>query len=416
MLPTDIWHAYLETEHGGKKHVTPAGRLFVHNGQLHHLEDYYGHLSDIPEGTIDDYTMARLAAPPPGVHLASRSHIRSGFRPELIPEEELEPMPQKPAAEPPKARPPSVWHYFRAGHDVPHVLERKDGSYLLDGNVLKDAEVHKIVENLTNKTARLKYPKEQVAARVSKTEKAFSFLERLNKMMDLEEALRHLEENGDGSEKTKTAISILRQGALTDPQTGLGNRAAFDIWNKTERPGVHGVIDANFFKGVNDTYGHPAGDAAIKAYGGAIRDAMNAAAPPGENGGSAHRIGGDEFQVHFPSYEHAALFARKLHENLAKIPFFGGTHKPSLSMGVGPDHHMADAALYEAKRQKYLPTGEAHQPHTIPHVLFHSLVPGKEGAVQHEQLAPPKVPPAPPSPEEPSSAPPAAAPATPKVK
>jgi diguanylate cyclase (GGDEF)-like protein len=83
----------------------------------------------------------------------------------------------------------------------------------------------------------------------------------------------------------------------TDSLTGLGNRGGLQVdldarcrGAKQEDPVSLVLFDLNGFKRFNDTFGHPAGDAMLRELGGQLRDALSA-------GGSAYRIGGDEFCV-----------------------------------------------------------------------------------------------------------------------
>jgi diguanylate cyclase (GGDEF)-like protein len=92
----------------------------------------------------------------------------------------------------------------------------------------------------------------------------------------------------------EAAHDELRHEADTDGLTGLGNRrklrtdfppAAADA--TPESPLGLVVLDLNGFKGYNDSFGHPAGDALLARLGRRL-----AAAVPG---GEAYRLGGDEF-------------------------------------------------------------------------------------------------------------------------
>lgn len=397
MLQDDIHQVYLQAQHQGKESLHPAGRFLVHDGQVHHLEDYHGLLKDhVPEGVIDDYTLSKLSHPGPNMKIAGRRAIRGGHRLDVVPQAKLDPLPQPKEVQPAEikqhveVRPPSVFHYTRVGHDQPHVLEVAKGKHMLDGNPLSDHEVAAILDNVRTKTAKLRYAKG--APSVAKMEKYYSDLKKEEGEWDPQAALAHLSQL-DPSEKTSNAVAALRRHVFEDPMTGLGNKYAHAQWLKAPRPGVHLALDANNFKSINDTYGHEAGDQAIKAYGNAIRDALNEVAPPGKEGGSAHRIGGDEFQAHLPTPHHAERFARALRSRLEAVPPLGGTHKLSMSVGTGADPRAADMALYQAKNQKM-----GHTVHTIPHVLYHSFIPGHEGPMMHEPVAPPAIPSAPPQP------------------
>lgn len=388
MLPNDIHYAYIKSPKTGKYHL--AGSMLTHDGELHHLSDYYGLLGNVPEGAIDDITMAKLHHPGAGVEIASHAAINGGHKLDLLPEANLDPMPQPQATPAGKqlqayseVKPASVWHYTRAGHDQPHVLEAKEGKYLLDGNPLEHHEVSTILDNVRSKAGKLRYVKglgSQTQQRVAKMERVFSDLRK----MDADKAFAHLDSKAS-DEEDKDAIAHLRKLVFEDQMVpGLGNKFAYQHFKDKNVPGATVVGDANFFKGINDELGHETGDAAIKAMGGAWRDASN------EVGGKAHRFGGDEFHAHFPTHEHAAQFARALRGKLDQVPPVGGTRKLSMSLGIGHDFPSADAAVYKAKAQKGL-----HTPSTVPTLLAHSLHSGHEGAIplnaDQLQLHPPAI-------------------------
>jgi diguanylate cyclase (GGDEF)-like protein len=58
----------------------------------------------------------------------------------------------------------------------------------------------------------------------------------------------------------------------------------------TERPVTLATFDLNGFKHYNDTFGHPAGDALLERLGARLASAI-------EGGGTAYRVGGDEFCI-----------------------------------------------------------------------------------------------------------------------
>jgi diguanylate cyclase (GGDEF)-like protein len=100
------------------------------------------------------------------------------------------------------------------------------------------------------------------------------------------------------------AISFLAQHRLlvatsmTDALTGIANRrqlkADLDQGLKQasrDRPLLLMLFDLNGFKGYNDSFGHPAGDALLIRLAKALDVAM------ADHGGSAYRLGGDEFCV-----------------------------------------------------------------------------------------------------------------------
>lgn len=163
----------------------------------------------------------------------------------------------------------------------------------------------------------------------------------------------------------KKEEEMIRRLAHFDALTGLANRALFDDRLQRELASAkrHHVsiavlfVDLDFFKSINDNYGHAAGDHVLKV----IADRMCGCIRQTDMVG---RRGGDEFvvildEVHGP--ESASLVCSKLLEAISKpIEYEGISLRISASIGVAlaPDDaedmesllHAADFALYEAKR------------------------------------------------------------------
>ena len=107
----------------------------------------------------------------------------------------------------------------------------------------------------------------------------------------------------------------LAQAALTDSLTGLGNHRAFheDLEREFARRARSGscfsvvMLDLDGLKQINDTLGHQAGDARLRALGECLRASMRAT-------DSAYRIGGDELMVLLPDERAwgAFTFAQRL--------------------------------------------------------------------------------------------------------
>jgi len=154
----------------------------------------------------------------------------------------------------------------------------------------------------------------------------------------------------------------LRRAALTDPLTGLGNRAAFQVALQTriatgrESPFTLFLIDIDHLKDVNDRLGHAAGDAMLGHI--AHRLAELAAA----NDAIAVRLGGDEFAIVAVDAEDRST---RIETELARIQGAIWHHvdeRRALSLSIGsarcprdgrePDllYRNADLALYQAKR------------------------------------------------------------------
>jgi len=96
-----------------------------------------------------------------------------------------------------------------------------------------------------------------------------------------------------------TMLADTRTEALTDALTGLGNRRRLmrdleDALHPEDRaPCALVLYDLNGFKGYNDVFGHPAGDALLARLGARLGDAVTPDA-------RAYRMGGDEFCVLAP--------------------------------------------------------------------------------------------------------------------
>lgn len=162
-----------------------------------------------------------------------------------------------------------------------------------------------------------------------------------------------------------TAQRSLREQASHDPLTGLWNRAAILglLDREVARGGRDGrpvavlMTDLDHFKSINDTHGHLAGDAVLRA----AAQRLEAVVRPYDAVG---RYGGEEFLVVLPGCgtEEAATLAERLRRALADRPFDveAGELAVTLSVGVAVCEDgspadpvgllgAADAALYQAK-------------------------------------------------------------------
>ena len=94
----------------------------------------------------------------------------------------------------------------------------------------------------------------------------------------------------------------LRVHAMHDPLTGLYNRAAImdslseelDRATREEKPVAVMLSDVDHFKRVNDTYGHPAGDAVLRSVAGCLQSSLRSYDKVG-------RYGGEEFLMVLPN-------------------------------------------------------------------------------------------------------------------
>lgn len=360
-----------------------AGRFLTAGDHLHVLEDYGNHLGHLKEGPLDMENLHQIHDLYNSQYLdvVNQQELENGKRPDLLPEAQLDPMPPK--------KPPS-FEYVHNGTDQADSIEFKDGVPHYNGVPTTHLHVNALLDNVKSGLGIVRYKKDQ-GAEIKKMEAALSSLMKADE--DLSAAfsrLRELVASGhlDPKHERILAGQVYKDALVPE----LGNQFGYhDFLSRPTAGGVHVMMDGNDFRSVNNTYGHPIGDAAIKAMGKAIRESVDETM--GSDKAKAFRVGGDEFAIHAPDHESAAKFARAVRTKLEAIPAIGGSHKLSMSFGLGADPKSADTALYEAKKQKYTPE-TVHLPEDQRERAFsvggapsfaHSLVPGSEGAIPLDQ-------------------------------
>lgn len=157
---------------------------------------------------------------------------------------------------------------------------------------------------------------------------------------------------------------VLREMAMADPLTGLANRRRFDVAFQEEvlaaerlgTPLSCLMIDIDHFKRFNDSYGHDAGDAVLRAVGAILQDALR-------EKDRSFRLGGEEFLLLMPGFtlERALERAQQVQDRIKSLQIeHRGQQLPPISASFGlanfPVHgqaanlvRTADAALLRAK-------------------------------------------------------------------
>jgi diguanylate cyclase len=196
-----------------------------------------------------------------------------------------------------------------------------------------------LIENLVRESKKMAGRSEYVGLRMRESAEKIEALER-----NLENAIRD---------------------STMDSLTGVANRKSFDAAiRKTAGEAMNSgddltllMIDIDHFKRVNDTWGHPIGDAVLRHLAQTIQQAVR-------GGDHVARYGGEEFAVILPRTDAKAALnvAENIRQSLAREPFLLDLTPPltpiTVSIGVAcyePGDPLAewvgrtDAALYQAK-------------------------------------------------------------------
>uniref|UniRef100_UPI004048C8B5 GGDEF domain-containing protein n=1 Tax=Aliarcobacter sp. TaxID=2321116 RepID=UPI004048C8B5 len=164
--------------------------------------------------------------------------------------------------------------------------------------------------------------------------------------------------------ESRMLMDVLRERNLIDGLTGLYNRKYLDEFIDKKMPielkqGITYAVmflDIDYFKMVNDTYGHDAGDAILQKLSKTMKESIS------ENE-FIIRFGGEEFLIIMknPTEESAQELANKINQEFAKLVFTFNNESFSKTVSIGYSFFptdtdqiwkcikYADLCLYEAK-------------------------------------------------------------------
>ncbi|MBN2795698.1 MAG: GGDEF domain-containing protein [Clostridia bacterium] len=170
------------------------------------------------------------------------------------------------------------------------------------------------------------------------------------------------EKNQELAERNEDLVRL----STTDHLTGMYNRYSMDnllntLWVESysnQQNFVVFMIDIDYFKKFNDSYGHVIGDACIVA----VSDILKSVSK--KYNGYGFRYGGDEFCLLFTNQD-AALIEAEIHQRTDDMPLYYQNEKVSVSLSIGlvsdipVKHHqpwhvvdLADQKLYEVKSKR----------------------------------------------------------------
>lgn len=197
----------------------------------------------------------------------------------------------------------------------------------------------------------------------------------------------------DISDKREAGDSVLRASAC-DFLTGIANRRTFfeaaelelERWRRFPRPLSLIAIDADAFKNINDTWGHPAGDDVLRNL------AQTLAANVREIDVVA-RIGGEEFAALLPSTDldgaimlaerfRSAVESQRVQSGDVEIGYTVSIGVASMEAGIGGVDQLlkvADDALYAAKKAGRNRVWHRRADHALTGPDTNSVRPAAEG-------------------------------------
>lgn len=247
----------------------------------------------------------------------------------------------------------TVWYEYASGQNAS--LKKDIDALTADGAVLDEKATHdlfrkhiaeideataervadgfqKIMANVSKSTSRAQNDAEEfgnvlqhwtVDAAASRVNGLDNLLGHTRAMLGSIGALQsQLDESKREIEQLRSEVKKVREEALSDSLTGLPNRKGFDLalaaclehyGDSTEGPSLL-ITDIDYFKRVNDTYGHLLGDKVIRAIAMILSDNTK-----GKD--VASRFGGEEFVVLLPDtpLEGAKQLAEKIRETVQKL-------------------------------------------------------------------------------------------------
>ncbi len=149
-------------------------------------------------------------------------------------------------------------------------------------------------------------------------------------------------------EKTEKKLTSL---ALLDPLTKIDNRLSLAL-SFEKMVATHGrqtdpfsllLVDLDFFKAINDQYGHDVGDEVIMKVAKRVKNSVR-------RSDTVYRVGGEEFCVLLPytGRKMACAVAEHIRKVLCREDFCVGDHQVKISASIGVSVYCEDGAQLDA--------------------------------------------------------------------
>jgi diguanylate cyclase (GGDEF)-like protein len=221
-----------------------------------------------------------------------------------------------------------------------------------DDNALRQVleEMYLVFQELLHQIDRI--------TRISDRSQAASRDKAMSITSHYQKQLRRLEKSARISDQYQSMLrdlnEALKEASIKDALTGVGNRrmlmehlkAEAARAGRMERQLTLALIDVDYFKRVNDTHGHDAGDKALIAIARAIQAGVRSYDLCG-------RWGGEEFMVIMPEIgsEPAKIVVERIRKAICEIDLRFGDQAVPLSASFGIAEHRSDENISETIRR-----------------------------------------------------------------
>lgn len=184
---------------------------------------------------------------------------------------------------------------------------------------------------------------------------------------------------------------VVWEQARRDALTNVYNRRAFDeAWSdvirsfkETSIPTAFVLFDCDFFKALNDTYGHEVGDEVIRLSAKSIQQALPMECPP-------YRIGGDEFAViiQHRSLQEITMITQFCLDALRNTSFtsLGIKEKLTFSVGISSIANQENDCITHLPRQADIAMYKAKQSHQTKIQVYNQALEDQSSSLVSKQM------------------------------